>query len=58
MSKEKKKKTIRKIIKIGRTSSAVIIPKPWLKYHNLSCGDYVEITPDEILKIKPIIWEG
>ena len=53
----KKNKMVRKIICVGKTSSAVIIPKSWLKYHNLNHGDYLEITPDKIMKVKPITLE-
>jgi len=32
----------RKIIEVGN-SSAVTLPKPWLKYNNLEIGDSVEL---------------
>jgi len=33
----------RKIIRIGKTSFAVIIPRAWLRYNNLGYGDELDV---------------
>ncbi|OYT27976.1 AbrB family transcriptional regulator [Thermoplasmatales archaeon ex4572_165] len=33
----------RKLIKIGETSLAIIIPKAWLRYYKLDYGDDLDI---------------
>lgn len=47
-------KEIRKIIRIGNTSFAVILPRAWLRYYNLKYGDHVEVISNGSIKIKPI----
>jgi antitoxin component of MazEF toxin-antitoxin module len=51
-------KTNRKIIRIGNTSLAVILPASWLRYYNLSYGDNVEVISDGMIKIKPTLEEN
>jgi antitoxin component of MazEF toxin-antitoxin module len=49
---------IRKIIKIGNTSKAVIIPKTWLDYYGEQRGhdiDRVFIEVNDCLKIRPAL---
>lgn len=43
----------RKIIKIGDTSFAVIIPKAWLRYYNIKYGDRVDVISNGTVEIKP-----
>lgn len=48
---------VRKVIDVGKTSKAVIIPKSWLEYHERKQGrviDQVGIEVDDVLKIFPI----
>lgn len=50
---------IRKIIDVGKTSRAVIIPKSWLKYYERELGHeiievYIE-TDGMTLKISPAV---
>ncbi len=44
----------RKIIRVGNTSLAVILPISWLRYYNLSYGDSVEVISNEAIEIKPL----
>ena len=37
-------KNTRKIIRIGKTSFAVIIPRAWLRYNNLGYGDELDVV--------------
>ena len=49
---------IRKIIAVGKTSKAVIIPKSWLEYiENLEGHKIrnVAIEVNQILKIRPVL---
>jgi len=49
---------IRKIIEVGKTSKAIIIPKSWLEYYERQQGqtiDTVAIEVNRVLKITPII---
>jgi len=46
-------KESRKIIRVGNTSFAVILPLSWLRYHDLGYGDRVEIISNELITIKP-----
>ena len=46
-------KDTRKIIRIGHTSFAVILPPSWLRYYNLGHGDRVEIVSNGSIVIKP-----
>ena len=43
----------RKIIKIGETSLAVILPKAWFRYFNLKHGDFVEVISNSEVIIRP-----
>lgn len=44
----------RKIIRIGDTSFAVIIPKAWIRYNNLEYGDNLEVISNgKIIIQKP-----
>ena len=43
----------RKIIRIGDSSLAVIIPKAWLRYYDLGYGDSVEVISNGDVVIKP-----
>ena len=43
----------RKIIKVGETSYAVILPKSWLRYYKLENGDYVKVISDSNIVIEP-----
>jgi len=47
-------KSVRKIIRIGDSSLAVILPISWLRYHNLCYGDKLEIVANGSIEIKPI----
>jgi len=52
---------IRKIIPIGKTSRAVIIPKSWLQFFEQEAGQpilNVAIEVNRVLKITPIIKEN
>jgi antitoxin component of MazEF toxin-antitoxin module len=44
----------RKIIRIGKTSLGVILPKAWLRYFSLQAGDEVEIVSNGQITIKPL----
>ena len=46
-------KSTRKIIRIGETSFAVILPIGWLRYYGLGYGDSVEVIANGSIKIKP-----
>jgi len=37
-------KNTRKIIRIGKTSFAVIIPRAWLRHNNLGYGDEMDVV--------------
>jgi NADH:ubiquinone oxidoreductase subunit len=48
----------RKIIRVGKTSKAVILPEDWLTWVEERFGEVpseVDIEVDEELKIKPVI---
>jgi len=47
-------KSTRKIIRIGDSSFAVILPRAWLRYHDLKYGDSVEVVSNGSVKIKPL----
>ena len=53
-------KRFSKLIRIGNTSIAVILPKEWLRYNNLKSGNYVEMISDKtvIIKILPKKGDG
>ena len=44
---------IRKIIKAGETSFAVILPRSWLRYYGLRNGDSVTVISDGVVTIEP-----
>jgi hypothetical protein len=49
---------VRKIISVGKTSKAVIIPKSWLDYFESEAGKPIEnvaIEVNRVLKITPIV---
>lgn len=49
---------IRKIIAIGKTSKAVILPKSWLRYYEAQVGhpiDAVAIKVNKVLQITPLL---
>ena len=50
-------KDIRKLIKVGKTSFAVILPKAWLRYFNLDSNDRVEVVSNSEVTIKPLLPE-
>jgi bifunctional DNA-binding transcriptional regulator/antitoxin component of YhaV-PrlF toxin-antitoxin module len=45
----------RKIIRIGKTSLGVILPKAWLRYFAIKAGDKVEVTSNGQVTIKPLL---
>jgi len=47
-------KRTRKLVAAGKSSLAVIIPKPWLDYYNLNCGDDVEMITNGKVVIRPL----
>ena len=44
----------RKIIKAGKTSFAVILPRAWLRYYGLTDKDKVKVTSNSTVIIEPI----
>jgi antitoxin component of MazEF toxin-antitoxin module len=44
----------RKIVRIGKTSLAVILPKPWLRYYNLEAGDQVEVISNNKVTVRSL----
>ena len=44
----------RKLVRNGPTSLAVTIPKPWLDYYSLNCGDDVEMITNGKVVIRPL----
>jgi len=51
-------KCTRKIIRIGTSSFAVIIPRDWLRYNNLTNGDKVDVLTNGSIEIKQKIKWG
>ena len=52
---------IRKLISVGKTSKAVILPKSWLKCCEEKAGHQIKslaIEVNEVLTIKPVFTEG
>jgi len=47
-------KDVRKILKAGTSSFAVVLPKSWLRYYDLKNGDSVEVISNGSIEIKPI----
>jgi len=46
-------KEIRKIIRVGETSFAVILPRAWLRYFDLDQNDRVEVISNSHIIIRP-----
>jgi len=49
---------IRKIIEVGKTSRAVILPKSWLEFYEKERGERIEavtIEVNRVLKIAPFL---
>jgi len=44
----------RKIIKVGKTSYAVILPKSWLRYYKLTDKDKVKVISNSTVIIEPL----
>ena len=44
---------MRKIIKAGNTSFAVILPRAWLRYYGLTNKDKVKVTSNSKIIIEP-----
>jgi hypothetical protein len=44
----------RKIIRIGKTSLGIILPKAWLRYYSLQAGNQVEIVSNGHVTINPL----
>jgi antitoxin component of MazEF toxin-antitoxin module len=44
----------RKIIRIGKTSLGIILPKAWLRYFAIEAGDEVEVTSNGQVTVKPL----
>jgi bifunctional DNA-binding transcriptional regulator/antitoxin component of YhaV-PrlF toxin-antitoxin module len=44
----------RKIVRIGKTSMGIILPKAWLRYFALNAGDKVEIISNDSVTVKPL----
>jgi antitoxin component of MazEF toxin-antitoxin module len=44
---------VRKIIKVGETSFAVILPRSWLRYYQLTDKDKVLVVSNGSVTIKP-----
>jgi len=44
----------RKIVRIGKTSLGVILPKPWLRYFSLDAGDEIEVLSNGSITVKPL----
>jgi len=47
-------KQYRKIIKVGNTSFAVILPKSWIKFYGLDKKGKVEVVSNSDVVIKPL----
>jgi bifunctional DNA-binding transcriptional regulator/antitoxin component of YhaV-PrlF toxin-antitoxin module len=44
----------RKIVRIGKTSMGIILPKAWLRYFALNAGDKVEVISNGCVTVKPL----
>jgi antitoxin component of MazEF toxin-antitoxin module len=44
----------RKIVRIGKTSLGVILPKAWLRYFAIDAGDQVEVVSNGNIVVKPL----
>ncbi len=47
-------KDVRKIMRAGSSSFAVVLPRSWLRYYNLGHGDKVEVISNGSVEIKPL----
>lgn len=45
----------RKLMKHGKSSLVVALPKGWLDYKGLKSGDSVEVISNEEITIKPLL---
>jgi hypothetical protein len=45
----------RKIIRIGKTSLGIILPKAWLRYFSIKAGDEVEVTSNGQVTVKALL---
>ena len=43
-----------KIIKVGNSSYGIILPIDWIRFHQLSEHDSVELISDEVVKVTPL----
>lgn len=43
----------RKLIRVGKSSFGVILPRAWLRYYDLKYGDSVEVVSNGSIEIKP-----
>jgi len=46
--------TTRKIIKFGKSTLAMTLPKAWVNYFRLKAGDEMEVIANKKLIIRPI----
>ena len=46
-------KVERKVIRAGDNSCAIILPKAWVDYKGIKCGDVVEIIVNDDITIRP-----
>jgi len=44
----------RKILRIGKTSLGIILPKAWLRYYSLAAGNQVEVVSNGHVTINPL----
>ncbi|MCW4046358.1 MAG: AbrB/MazE/SpoVT family DNA-binding domain-containing protein [Candidatus Bathyarchaeota archaeon] len=44
----------RKIVRIGKTSMGITLPKAWLRYFALNAGDQVEVVSNGSIIVKPL----
>jgi bifunctional DNA-binding transcriptional regulator/antitoxin component of YhaV-PrlF toxin-antitoxin module len=44
----------RKIVRIGKTSLGIILPKAWLRYFSINAGHKVEVISNGYVTIKPL----
>ncbi len=44
----------RKLIALGSTSLAVVLPRGWLRYYGLEAGDLVVVVTNGKLEVKPL----
>ncbi|MBN1358045.1 AbrB/MazE/SpoVT family DNA-binding domain-containing protein [Candidatus Bathyarchaeota archaeon] len=45
----------RKIVRIGKTSLGIILPKAWLRYFSINAGDEVEVISNGHITVRPLI---